>query len=312
LEVLDTAPGRYAVLAKHYLRAAEFYQSRALYERAAAYVRNAEAAMGVIDARLGPVEPTRAGAAVHVFYERVRPEQIHALQLRAAVLRARLTRNPADIVAAGALLDETHNDAFEDAVLRTYDHSGDICAVGDDPDYAKLASACERDPEFSAKVYEYWPLKAEVDMLAAADPDRLEGDLTFPYSVQNALIVIHHQHDRTSNDSPIETLRRNAGGEDVVQLLLAMADMQIGWAQSRPRNATFHLGEAMRDLVAAERSAQPYENPGRWRQIAARALRVAELYRQTPEGAPLDALRLEAHVRATLAALDAIAAPSPE
>lgn len=98
------------------------------------------------------------------------------MQTRMAILKARLSGDPADITAASGLVDKEYRKTFSAALDRAEDNGYMLCkpdpdAPANDPRFAEINALCADDEDrFKRQATRFWVKRAEVDLLMASDP----------------------------------------------------------------------------------------------------------------------------------------------
>jgi hypothetical protein len=182
---------------------------------------------------------------------------------RAAILRAQLSREPADIAAAEAAVDGSSEPWFRLAAERAWLVSGDFCDSGDSEnpepqDHQILREACREDDAIQERVTSYWInrfILETVNGTSRSNDDHLAFHLLRHEQVQ----------DR-------ERCCRRSSEEDLLRMRLARADMnrrkfaaEIG---QHLYPAIHAWDEALNDLEQAEHLVSPSDQPARFRRVA--------------------------------------------
>lgn len=307
LRALASTRDAFQQLAVLHQRAAERFSSYRLLEKTEHYLAPVVASATF----LAPLD--RANAPSNLLYYNLQTFRSDDLRMRAAVLRAELTRSARDIAAAEALLASLDNPLYRPIAEQAYGGGEDFCDIGRGaPGNAEaIEAACNRD-EMRERVVAYWLNRAALDSIVdpPAGRDRTAREI--------ALRLL--ERERTSDS------RRccyRSGSEDLFRLhMLVAADEARKIASSVDgRN---HWGEALRQLREAEQLAPAVTDPTGFKQATSRWLALWELRRQLFRGeeyngrlpdTPQDR-RYAAYLRNTLEALDSIVAgdetPSPQ
>jgi hypothetical protein len=259
-----------------------------------------------------------------------RINQIHDLDMRIAILRARLSRDPADIDAAATVLQRNFDAVLATAADNAEEHSGEFCEFHGEPDQDRLSTlerACDEENSLAARTVNFWRNRAHLDLVMAADPahyepqprQRWEDGSAFARTAAGSNDIESRGWITSFNTA--ERLLRNGGfrgipasWDELPLLLLARADLHARWAralgdsrQSYP--AIEQTGRALDYLASAAEITPAHRYPALYRRIAETYLRLWD----APSGDSNDSWRdstdrrrLAVLLRRTLAALDAI------
>ncbi len=254
LQALVRTREDYRFLAEQYLRAAEEFNSSALLEKAARFLTPVVRG----ETMLGPLE--RREPFADLLYFNLSIFITDDLKMRVAVLRAHLSRSPADIAAADRLLESLRGENYQQIAEAAYSEGEDFCDISSGWNDAEiLRTACREDDSLTEKVTNYWINRAMLDLVSdSKDPD----------SVELALRLLDHE----GRDGGGRCCRRSAE-EDKLRLHLRQAD------HHRRRLAATSVGEdrddaadpwreALSALQKAERLAPVTSSPARFERIA--------------------------------------------
>ncbi len=312
----------YMFLARQYLRAADFHHSRALYEKAQLYFGPALAGFRMLYGDRRPMADAVSDVDGGVGLWTHHINEMHDLEMRVALARASLTRAPADVAAAQAVLERNH-DALLDVAAEQVSDGRDPCDVDDRPGLAALGEACRTENSLQRRLGDYWLARARLDLLIAADPETYgrpaaqqgwPNDASFDKAL--ALIAWERRRDGRSDLYP-----RYTGEDDAeVELRLWHADLFARLARSLAARVTDWRGQegydaralrdaALNEFAAAARIAVPSRSAGRFRQAATGFLQAATAVPGPPGDAALE--REGAYFRLLLADLDRIVAARP-
>ena len=260
-----------AALAGMYLRAADFYGSRALLAKAERY------ALPVIEVNHLRAAETTGGVGSNGdnFLGRLEIYEGEAdqIEMHLAVLRAVLERESGQLAAADAILKAKEKPFYRRAAEEAYTHGDDFCDIGDREDLADYAKACEAD-NFELRAKAWLRMRARLDILtlSLSDDAKAARNLDWMDLASEVLRIIAIERARDQNGYRIMGRYRDA--EPEITLRLARADAMIRLAKKAPlvnndgwgRSGLYRL--AMDELIAAEPVASPSDTPGRFRQIA--------------------------------------------
>ncbi|MFA6113936.1 MAG: hypothetical protein WC729_08080 [Sphingomonas sp.] len=260
----------FILLAGQYLRAAEFFSSATLLDKAAIYLKPpgetlrvtaGDASIAMADDSDVPLPPYRVN-------------EVRDFEMRAAILKARLSRAPADLAAAKAMLDAKDVALLRKAAENAYENGDGVCDVGDEEHLAEIKKACDDENDFEGRVLRYWRARAQLDLLGDGPVQQrargfelamklLMHKLRAPWeAAQNSI------REQAADDLAALLLQRfeaeNAAADTVANSNPVLAD------DEQRRQRSYALGF----LIRAERFAPPTENASRFRQIAERYLTV--------------------------------------
>lgn len=236
-----------------YLRAAEQFGSLALLERAEAYRRALVAAADF----LRPLEgrPPAEG----LLYFNLHPHRSDSFRLRAAVLRAQLTRSADDIAAARAVVNEAERPLYPQLLDAAFRGGDDFCDIDEGASQAEaIEAACREQDEFEIEErVTSWALARSLIGLIADAPDR-DGD--------EALIALLERERRTGEG-------RCCGQSSVEDALVRLRLQRAAHEQRRfEATADFfdrreHWRDALRELRQAADLVSPSDEATRFRRI---------------------------------------------
>jgi hypothetical protein len=265
---LSDAQAAYAFLADQYLRAAEFYGSAALFQVAEGHFRPALAGFRVLyqDARIAMAESS--DAANQLGLQAMQVNRMRDLEMRMAVMRARLTGSASDMGAAFAVMEANHDPALQQALEEAYQHGDNFCDTVDREDLAAMAKACEEENSFPLRVINYWRNRAALELLEGGEPPAHRR----PRDPFESLKQLLGRLDIEGGVAGLGSWRRQPD-ETLIGLLLIRADRAADRARTvEGAEAADAVSSALGDLKDAGRPAPPSETPGRFRQIAHRFL----------------------------------------
>lgn len=302
-ETLVATREKYIFLATQYLRAAEEFGLLALLDKADLYLRAAVAGSDF----LGPLE-TRPPVQ-NVLYFNLHTYITDDLEMRAAVLRAALTRNAADLARAETVVESKARPYFGELAEHAFSHGDDFCDIQSDIEQeSQTHQTCVEDDEAQTRVVNQLLARATLDLVA----DRENAYATFDLAIR--LLDRERLQDRG------RCCMRNAD-DDIVRLRLAhVAYLQRLLSRPEDPGHANHVGnwqQALTDLETAERLTPAHLAPGRLRRIALAwlalwplgdaLLRTEENQHVWPNAMP-ERQGYAAYLRSLLASLDAIAA----
>jgi len=261
----------YGSIAEQYMRAAEFFHSPKLLEKAKPYV-------DAVDIGLDLFEPANTvGLAtdnrspewdVNLSSSDINP--LRELRPRFAVEQAYQTGSAEDIAAAQKLLDQTPGGPemmvyAGDQIVRS---DGDPCsgnAAAAPVLAAALTKACESENDLAGRVERYWRDRAMLDQVIARTSKPLSA-FGFTPSLELATEILRTIPRYVSNLSG--RLEYTPQKDEEVGLLLAAGDAGIACAHKHGGHAESCEPGALNSLVAAEEIVSPVVNLNRFRQIA--------------------------------------------
>ncbi|WP_404335511.1 hypothetical protein AB2M62_16415 [Sphingomonas sp. MMS12-HWE2-04] len=298
LQMLIVAHDRFAFLAEQYLRAAEFFRSRALLEEASRYLTpltNAEArfyeGVRVAKAADGSILQYAVGIEARGV------NLLHDLQMRYALTTARISGSAADLAAAAAVIEENDDAVMRAAIQPLLGDDGTFCET--DVASEILAAACKGENDLPGRIRAFWRSKAQIEL--AEDVRPAARNLSF-----SAFDVAWHAIDAAARPAFPESVHYNSATDDHVVLLLARAEAQFRRSQAPnipAEDATSLRREALGDLFRAERLTPPALNPNRFRQIAERYLSILQSEPQARQRGMDEEMRQAAYLRQVLAGL---------
>jgi hypothetical protein len=291
---LVEARGNYRFLAEQHLRAAEEFGSAALLARAEPYLL----ALAASESFLEPLEDIPPAAYLlhfnlHIF-------RTDDLRMRAAVLRAQLSRAAADIAAAEALLGQMETLPLRSLAEAAYSGGTGFCDIGSDSNDAEaLQQFCAADDDAADRAINFAVNRAALDLLGARPRHEHMADT----AVRLLERVRSHDTSRCCYRSE---------DEDLLRLRLASADYhRRRFADGLERDGTDYAAwwEALAQLREAERLAPPHSAPARFERIARQWLALSETAAgeaHARQASTPQFLRYAAYLRHLLANLDAI------
>lgn len=257
---LVRARDNYLFLAEQPLRAAEEFGSLPLLDKANPYLVAAVESARILDS-LANGEP--AARLVSLNLNALRTED---LQVREAILRARLSRSEADLARAETILQALERPTYRRQAEAAYSEGDHFCDIADGwGDAEKLRNACGEDVTLKERVTNYWINRAMLDFISDV-PGRRSDEL--------ALRLLQRENMAESG----RCCRRRAD-EDLLRLRLGRADhLRRRLAAALAAGDESGVGQswhgALEDLREAERLAPVESSPGRFRRIAATWLEV--------------------------------------
>lgn len=257
-------------LARMYLRAADFYNSRALLAKAERY------ALPVIDVNhLSSVGRIGSGPTGDSFLGQMKVNESEAdeLEMHVAVLRAVLGRDSGRLAAAEAVLKTKEKPFYRRAAEEAYTHGDDFCDIGDRNDLADYAKACEAG-NFESMAKDWLRMRARLDILELSLSDDVKAARNLDWMDIASAVLRIIAIERAQNQNGHRIMGRYRDAEPEITLRLARADAMIRLAENAPRHSNDGWDRsdlyrmAMDELIAAEPVASPSDTPGRFRQIA--------------------------------------------
>lgn len=171
-QVLTAAPLKYGALADQHLRAAEIHASAPLLRAAERLQADAVAAQRLLELMKGEAQkrskihsPIRSGN--------------REFDLRAAVLKAQLTRSAANIHKARTLIDQ-HFAPIVLKMARTIRDIGHFC--DNDSNMSGLEAAC-KDSQLQQDAYLYWLYRVTLDLIDGSDEKNSELDASDRFKI---------------------------------------------------------------------------------------------------------------------------------
>ncbi|HEY0085606.1 MAG TPA: hypothetical protein VGB65_06820 [Allosphingosinicella sp.] len=292
-EQLSTADYEYRRIAQTALAAAEEFGSLAFLDRAEAAIRALQGRVVV----LGAADTTEAEAS-NLAGDAAR---VTELRMRAAVLRADLTRSEADIKLAETLVQSAEQPLFRTAAEVAYSAGESFCdiAEGYGSKAEAVEQACRDDDLLEERVIGYWRNRAMLDLVMGA-PENGSDELA---------LRLLDQRDRRCCGLRISG--------DLFRLQLMLSDRhRRAFANPALAGKTDRYEEwqqALDHLERALRMAPPSEAPARFRRVAERWLAMWDQSGVALEstgggGLPASLHRYATYLRRILPQLDAIAA----
>jgi hypothetical protein len=310
LFTLLAAYRNYVFVAGEYLRGAEFYRSRALLDRARAWFDPASQAFAALRMQAAADRAEKLEVRSYLSLDDYVARLSTELEMRAAVVRAALTRDAGDIAHADAVLKSFENPFYKIAGDEAFNHGDDFCDIGDRPDLAEYRDACDSG-NFAHEAVTWWRYRARLDILAEQDPDRLRN-LSSAYT---ALCLLQRLEESRSDPNAMWHYAEDIEKRAVLHLARADALLRLADEAGTARRRAELLASAAIALAVPERLTPPSEQPQRFRGIATRFLTLFERMQALPDDAPYvrDAslVRKAIYFRAVLDRLDAIALARP-
>ena len=326
------AYGRYVELAGLHMRAAEIYGSARLLEKAELYFAPVKAGRATLFPD-GTEASANLGGIVHAPSHRL--SEVRDLEMRIPILRARLSRAPEHVDQAASAAVRHYRPVLETAADNARERGGEICETeGEETNETlkALAEACDRESSFGRRVRDFWRNRAQLDLLMGADPVHFETSVANlpatgsefarrtladadakpadpPRSFETAAWLLQ---SRKLKDWEGRTLWISGIDLELYSLLLARAELHEG----RAAGEAGEFNPALDYAAEAIRLAPPHEAPALFRRSAELWLDYWRRASGSKESSILraDRERLAAYLRATLGALDSIAAgeaPAP-
>lgn len=307
LEALIETRERYLYLARQYLSAAEEFGSLTLLDTAEGLLAPAVAGATF----LAPLEnqPPVAGI-LHFNLQTFRADD---LEMRAAVLRARLIRTPEAMAQAEIVVQAKARPHYYRLGELAFSGGEDFCDISDGAgDRESVEAACAADEDaLQERVVSYFLARAMLDLVVRPAAVR---DSDNPATAMRLLNMERlPDRGRCCYYRSADDLRRLrlAIAESRRRLLTGAAPMPDGYS------STYAWSEALDDLREAERLSRPFEAPARFRRIAEAWLTLwrqgETLFSREDYDPPFsiespERNRYATYLRRTLASLDAIAA----
>ncbi|HEY0012256.1 MAG TPA: hypothetical protein VGB79_05330 [Allosphingosinicella sp.] len=292
LNALVEARLNYRFLAEQHLRAAEEFGSATLLARAEPYLH----ALTASELFLAPLQDLPAASTLSLDLDTFRTDD---LRMRAAVLRAQLSRSAADVAAAEALLDQMETSPLRRLAEEAYSGGDDFCDIGSGSNDAEsLQQFCQADDAAAERAINFAISRAALDLLGAKPRHERMADT----AVRLLERVPVHDTSRCCGRSEDEALLR---------LRLTLANFhRRRFADGLEPDET-HLGEwgeALAQLREAERLAPPHSAPARFERIARQWLTLSEIdsAAERRQASTPEFVRYSAYLRHLLANLEAI------
>jgi hypothetical protein len=265
-------------LAGMYLRAADFYGSRALLAKAERYALPVIAVNHLLIEENHPHAPETTGGPGPNRDNFLRQMQVYEgeadrLEMHLAVLRAVLARDSGQLAAADAVLKAKEKPFYRTAAEEAHTHGDGFCDIGEREDLADYAKACKAD-NFELQAKDWLRMRARLDILtlSLSDDAKAARNLDWMDIASEVLrvIAIERAQDRDGH----RIMGRYRDAEPEITLRLARADAMIRLAEKAPlvnndgwgRSGLYRM--ALHELIATEPVASPSDTPGRFRQIA--------------------------------------------
>ncbi len=299
LERLINERDTYAWLAETYLKAGERFGSARFQAKAATF---ADAL--VSSARFAePLEDTAPARGLLTF--NLDPGRGETLQVRAAILRAEISRAPQDISAARALLAALDRPVYARAAMVAYSGGEDFCDISSGWAGVEEVEAACREDGFAARVISYWLARAALDLISDAGPHTPTApDLLHQTSFDAATQLLPEQRAVGCLTCP-----RGGRSNELRRLFMLRAAYhrrQLGLEARGANGDDDHRFDALQSLRSAERLTPAYEMPAQFRSIAEAWLSVWRLQDASDEAPSPAEQRYAAHLQALLAGLPAI------
>jgi len=330
LQQLTSAHQSFIALAEQYLRAAEFHNSVVPYDRARQLL---DAAQGTVEFLYGA--ESRSSQTLRTInggffgIDDQIPERLLELEIGLALQHARMTRSPADIDAAGLLIERHFTPLLRSAVSSAYRAGSGFCDFDNNDGEAAetaLRTACDEEPYFPNRVLRFWRNQAHLDLLRAAEPEYYEvvQEIGPPanwgssaYSRRATRTPVQRQapghgwwfdrvitmHRRARDDGGLSGLSFQTISADIVRLQLALADSSWRSAQWLRSQNDGRLDAQIADIETsaldaihrAAAYAPPEDAPRRFAQLATRYMEyfrsIMATRRGEPNSHPIDAPR---------------------
>ena len=307
LQTLVAAHDRFALLAALYLRGAEFFRSQALLDKAAIYLEPLDKA-GEFFYEGQRVAKAAEGSTLQIAasIETRGVNNLHDLQMRYALARARISQSPVDLSAAAAVIQENGDPIMREAAEPLIDRGEEFC---ESPSASEmLRASCDNENDLAGRLRSFWRSLAQVELANGTKAPR--PGMQFP-----AFDVAWQAIDAAAGQTVPERVRYDSASDDHVILLLAKAEAQIGRSQAAntpPEEAASLRAESLNDLFRAERLTPPSLNPNRFRQIADLYLTIFKSGPQDRQAAMIEEARQAAYLQQILAGLAQIKVGGPE
>jgi len=305
LRSLVEARENFVFLAQQYLRAAEEFASLPLLETAERHIRVAVTAGEF----LAPLErePPVAGLLhfnLHIFVT-------DDLEMRAAVLRARLTRDAADIARAEAVISARENPIYERLAEIAVGDDDDLCEIGPGwGDAENLEAICRGQNDLPERIINVLASRALLNLVQ-------DG----PSGERPIILDLLHEGSRNQQRRCCGQVSMN---DLLLRLRLALAE-RLTRSDDMNFDAILDLHEALRVLRETERLVPPHDAPARFRRVAETWLSlyrrgdsmIASVDAELRPSSDSQSARYAAHLNALLERLDMIAtdttppAPNP-
>jgi hypothetical protein len=256
---LADAREKYRFLAEQYLRAAEEFASAPLLEKAKPFLDATLEGTQLLES----LENQAPAAGLLDFnLHRFRTDD---LQMRAAILRARLSRSPSDVAEAERIVQSFERPLYR-RLAETVSSGGDgFCEISDGWSQSEaLRAACEADEDsIRDRLTNYWINRAMLDFVSGNRKARSD-ELAF------RLLDLER-----SGEQGRCCYRR--AEEDLLRLRLLSAEdhrrrLEAGGAEDDDPTRSWR--DALDDLSEAEKLAPVHSSPARFRRIALAWLEV--------------------------------------
>ena len=263
LQPLVEAERRYAFLAAMYVQAAEFFHSQALLDEAGPFLA-AMAKAHPLFHEGEPVAPrpqeTELQQVSGIYSWTV--SEFGDLQMRAAILKAKLSQSPSDLAAAAAVIAGYGDPTMQAAADPLVQEGRNYCQA--DSASNVLRDSCGSENNLGRRLRSYWRSKAQLDLMTDANAASFD--------------VAWKAIDVAVGETSPERVRYDEADDDHVALLVARADAERREARavgdSDDDDADYLWNDALDDLFKAERLTPAALNPNRFRQIADRYLTI--------------------------------------
>jgi len=277
LRVLAEAHENLMLLTRQYLRSAELYRSPALLAKAQEWFAIVKPAFDLLY-RGVPVrnDVERAGLAEQLQLREWYIEEMGDIEMRLAILRARLSGTPADLDAASAVIGRHFEPRLTEMANQSNEYGGVICGMDNRRGPPELEQACEAENHLGWLAVDVWRGQAQLDLLRATDPPTGNGGgLPEIPAFEQAVRLL----EAVRAARPPGPLDARSPQDDLIDLYLSRADLFTRMAtarRARQASADILEGTALSDLNRAAALAPPAESPVRFRQAATRFLALHE------------------------------------
>jgi hypothetical protein len=273
----------FVFLAQEYLRAAEFYRSPALLEKARKYLSPAlegvrlffnDADVAMADSREPPVDFALWSHDINT---------VRDMQMRAAVLQAILTPTPEALEAARSTLATADEPMLRSAAQEAFENGRNFCDGSDD---LEVKSACDTENSFERRVRAYWRARAKFALVTNGPEAERRNSLDL------AMKLLSRAGDESDWTPDLSSMRDAEKSDQLAELFVMEAEAAEKEANGVDQPESWPAREkaalALKALVNAERRASPVWHPARFRQIAAQYLRIYDRYAKSVEAVPWD------------------------
>jgi hypothetical protein len=295
LELADGADSGYLFLAEQYLRLAEAYRSLTLLEKAEGFFATDLASVTFVS-RFDE-ESLEGRLFNRPSYLRLKADDV---EMRAAVLRARLTRTNEALARTETVIGAKNRPYYRDLAEYAFTGGDDFCdmSVGADE---TVRSECRHgdEPNTQERLFDYLASRASLDLVR---DDAATLGHRGAFTAMMRLLAEERRFDGS------RCCRGRTNAEATVDLSLGLAEY---YGRRTPNANELEDNEPLSTLAAAEQVVPPYEDPNGFRRIAQAWL---TRYRQAVAGLAaedrrrsFDDARHAAYLERTLASLPAIA-----